>query len=455
MSAKKTEKLNRIFNPSSIAIIGASDKEGSVGFGLVKNLTGAKGIAVFLINPYIKEINGAKTYPDIASTKKKIELAIIAVPAPIVPEILKQCIVAKAGGAIVVASGFGELGQAGKITEKEIAEMCQKAGMPLIGPNCLGIINNSIGLNASFAPISPKKGNIALLSQSGALIDVIIDRAAEEKFGFSKIISYGNEADCSLAGFLEYLKTDKDTKAIIVYLESIKNGREFMDIAKSVSVVKPIIVIKAGRGEIGQQAAATHTGALSTNYEIYKTALRQANVGQADSLDELLDSAKALSLCPRCANGIGVVTNGGGLGVLAADACEENGIVLPDIQPQTIKILDKEKCLEKISIKRNPLDIIGDALPERYEAGVGALLQQNDISGLLVLQSVQIMTRPMENAKIIVSLRKKFPTKPIICCFAGNKLVAEAADYLESNGIPNYNDPKRAVKAFKHLIFPK
>ncbi|MFA5013330.1 MAG: CoA-binding protein, partial [Candidatus Paceibacterota bacterium] len=304
MSKEKIKKLNRIFNPKTIAIVGASDKEGSVGYGLVKNIQdGNNTRTVFLINPFIKEIFGTKTYSDITKVKRSIDLVVIAVPAPIVLEIVRQCVKVKAGGIIIIASGFGESGEEGKGLEKNIVETCVKAGIPLIGPNCLGIMNTSEQLNASFAPLDPRKGNIAFLSQSGAMVDAVLDRCANENFGFSKIVSYGNEADCGLIDFLEYLKTDKQTKAIIVYFEGVADGRGFMEMARAVSKIKPIIAIKAGRGEAGQKAASTHTGSLSTGYEVYRAALKQSGVIQVDSLDALLDSARAFSFQNRINNG--------------------------------------------------------------------------------------------------------------------------------------------------------
>ena len=446
-------KLEKIFNPKSVAIIGASGEEKTVGFGLVKNLfKGSKKRDIFLVNPFDKEIFGEKTYPDITNIKKAVDLAIIAVPAKITLQIIKSCIKKKVGGVIIVASGFGELGEEGKKREEEIVSQLRNAKIPLIGPNCLGIINSEVDLNASFAPAVPLKGHIGFLSQSGALLNSFMDYMSKENMGFSKLVSYGNEADLDLSDFLLYLGEDKHTKVICIYVEGIKNGRRFMEIASEVSKKKPIIAIKSGRSNAGQKAAATHTGSIAGNAQIYETAFKQSGVMLVDTLEELFDSTKALLMQPRCGNGIGIVTNGGGAGVLATDYCEMEKINLVEITEEDIKKIDKKDVLSAVLTKRNPLDLLGDALPDRYLAGIDAFLAQEKIKGLIVIETTQIMTAPLENAKIIIEMKKKYPKKPIVCCFLGGELVLDAIKLLEENNIPNYSDLKRAVKSIKNLI---
>ncbi len=452
MNVKKIKKINYIFNPKSIAVVGASDKELTVGNGLIKNLESEGERKLFYVNPNDNEVLGRETYKKISHIKSKIDLVIIIVHAGLIPQIIKECCAKKVGGILVISNGFSEAGEEGKKLEKEITTMASKADIPLIGPNCLGVINTWADLNASFSPINPQKGDIALLSQSGSMVDAILDISAEESFGFSKVISYGNEADLTLEDFLLYLKNDKETKVIALYFEAIKNGQGFMEAVREVSKYKPVVAIKAGKGAQGQKAATTHTGALSTDYEIYKAALKQSGAIQVDSLEEMLDVIEVLDFQPRCENNIAIITNGGGLGVLATDYCEEMKINLPELENKTIRLMEKEESMEKVLTKRNPLDIIGDAVSARYEAGIRSLLEQENISGLLIMQSMQIMTEPLENAKIIVELNKKFPKKAIVCCFAGKKLVAEAIEYLEKNKIPNYADPYRAVNALNNLI---
>ncbi len=446
-------KMDKIFNPKSIAIIGASDEPHTVGSGLTKNALEGKDLRkIFCINPSRDEVFGMKCFDKISDIKEKIDLAVIAVPARIVPDIVKECCDKKVGAIMIVSSGFKESGEEGKKREEEIKSMSADAGIPLIGPNCLGIINPPINLNASFAPLSPKAGNIAFLSQSGALLDSILAGSEEENFGFSKIVSYGNEADLGLCDFLEYLKTDEDTKVVAIYFEGINDGRRFMEIAEEITKTKPMVAIKSGRSNAGREAALTHTGSLAGDYKIYEAAMKQCGVVLVDTLEELFDASKALAWQPRCGNGIGIVTNGGGLGVLTVDYCSELGINVPKLKKEAISFLEKKKAMEKVIYKDNPLDVIGDALADRYEASIEALLQQDDIKGLIVISTPQIMTEHENNAKIIVELKKKYPTKPIVGCFIGGELVGPAVKYLEDNRIPNYSDPKRAVRSIKSLI---
>lgn len=440
--------MKRIFNPKSIALIGASEEAGTVGFGLAKNLLeGKDSRKVYFINPKREEVLGVECFKSILDIKAKIDLAVIAVPASIVKDIVSACCEKKVGGIIIISSGFKESGK--EKEELEIRDIARKYRIPLIGPNCLGIINPSINLNASFAPVTPKKGNIAFLSQSGALLDSVIDK---NSLGFSKIVSYGNEADLDLADFVDYLKTDEETKVISIYFEGIKDGRKFMRIASEASKIKPIVAIKSGRSDKGKEAAGTHTGTLAGDYSVYAAAMKQSGVILVDTLEELFDVSLALSSLPRCDNGIGIITNGGGLGVLALDYSCEAGIEIPDLSTATLSLLEKSKSMEKVVNKSNPLDLLGDALSDRYAIGIESMLKQKDINGLLVISTPQLMTEHEKNAKIVVELKNKYPLKPIVCCFLGGQSVNSSIKYLEENGIPNYADVKRAVKSIKSLI---
>lgn len=443
--------LDKIFNPSSIAIIGASEEERSVGEGLVKNLLTSQK-KIFCVNPFRKKVFQMDCFGKITDIRESVDLAIVAVPAPAVLDVIEECCQKKVKGIIVISSGFQETGEEGRRREEQMKEIVEKAGIPLIGPNCLGIINLSNNLNASFASVLPQKGNLALLSQSGSLANALIDKSLEFNLGFSKIVSYGNEAQVDLPQLLSYLQNDKETKAILLYLEGVKRGREFFETAREVSQCKPIVVLKAGRGKIGEKAVATHTGSLVGNYETYQAVFKQAGLIEADSLEELLDIGKALSFTQNIKNGIGIITNGGGLGVLAVDFCEKLGVEVSELSKETKEALSKDKRLDKVLIKSNPLDIMGDALSERYGAGLRCFLGAREINGVLVIQSTQIMTEPIKNAKIIGEMKKEFPAKPIVCCFVGGPLIKDAVAYLEENRIPNYSDPKRAIRAIKSLI---
>ena len=459
----KEDKISRIFEPKTIALIGASRDINSVGYGILKNLV--KGCVfesefcrpfrgnVYPINPNAYELLGKKCYPNIKDIECDIDLAIIAVPAKIVLEISKECVEKKVKGAVIISAGFAELGEKGKELQNKIAEVFKKAGIPLIGPNCLGIIRPAINLNASFAPTMPPAGNVAFISQSGALADSIIDWAVKNRYGFSVLISYGNKADLDVPDFLDLLEKDESTKAIAIYLEGIDDGRRFMDIAKRVSLKKPIICLKAGRTEKGVKAISSHTGSLAGSYQIYESAFRQSNVFVADTLEELFDNAKALANQPVCKrNAVAVITNGGGCGVLCADYCEELGINLVELKENTLKILDKSGKMHPAYSRANPLDIVGDALPDRYYVAINTLLAENYIDGLIVIQTMQTMTNPEEDARIIIDAKARYPEKPIVCVYLGGELSQRGIRLLESNGIPNYNDLKKAALAMKALI---
>lgn len=446
------KKLDKIFNPRTIAVIGASEEDRTVGKGLCENLLRSGWENVYMINPFQEKVFGRACLKKITDIKEKVDLAVIAVPAKIVPSAVKECCDKKVGGMAIVSNGFSEDGPAGKKLEAGIVEMARNANIPIVGPNCLGIINAVAGMNASFSPVSPKAGNIAMLSQSGALLDSMLCSSAEENFGFSKVISYGNESDLNLCDFLEYLRDDKDTDVISIYFEGLRDGRRFMKIAQEVSKIKPIVAIKSGRSAAGKSAALTHTGSLAGDYPVCVAAMKQSGVILVDTLEELFDVSKSLAWQPRCNNGIGIVTNGGGLGVLSVDYCAEEGIIVPHLKPKTEDFLAQSKTMERVKARNNPFDVIGDALADRYEVAIEAMLKQDDIFSVLVISTPQIMTEHMENAKIMVKMKRKYPHKALVACFVGGSFSTEAVRYLEDNHVPNYADPKRAVKSIRKLI---
>jgi len=445
------KNLDRIFNPKSVAIIGASSKEKSVGFGLVKNiLTGKEIRQVFFVNPNQREVLGEKTFNKITDIPAEIDLAVIAVPAPSVSQVIDDCCNKKVGGIIVISAGFNEMGKDGEARQSDILEKVRRAGIPMVGPNCLGVIRTKNKLNASFAPATPKNGNVAFISQSGALLDIIVDGA--EKLGMSYAISYGNEADVTLNDLLEWLEKDDDTKVIALYVEAISNGREFMEIAKRITKVKPIIAIKAGKSEAVSRVVKSHTGSLAGDYQTYKAVFKQTGIIEADSIEELIDISKVLSWQPACQNFFAVVTNGGGCGVMASDYCKEQGINLANLSQEIVDKISNSSDMSSLWSKSNPVDIIGDASPSRYKVAIEAVLSQNNVGGLIVIQAPQIMTDPMENAKIIVEAKKLFPEKPVICFLLGGEISRDAVDFLENNNIPNYSELKRGIIAIKSLV---
>ncbi|MEA3453273.1 MAG: CoA-binding protein [Patescibacteria group bacterium] len=446
-------KLNSIFNPQTVAIIGATDRIGSVGRGLVKNLLdNGRSRKIYLINPNRNKVFGIKTFSEIQSVDKKIDLAVIAVPAKIVFKIVKQCCEKKVKGIIIISSGFAEIGTDGALLQSKVIGLTNRANIALVGPNCLGVLRPSTGLNASFAPLSPNNGAISLISQSGALLDSVIDASADKSYGFSTVLSYGNEAGITLPNFLDWAGKDKKTKVISLYFEGLKNGREFFNVAKEVSKTKPIIVLKGGKTKTAQKAVSSHTGSLAGAAEIYSAAFKQAGLIEVNSLQELLDVSKALVWQPKCKNGIGIITNGGGAGILATDYCHQLGIKLTKLDSITREKINKSKEMHPGWSKNNPIDVVGDALSNRYKIAIDALIKQKDVNGLMIIQTMQVMTEPIKNAKIIINAKKRYPNKPIVTVFMGGKLTNPSINLLEKNKIPNYSDPMRAAHAFKALI---
>ncbi len=447
----KRIRLQKFFNPKTVAIIGATDRPGSVGRGLCKNLfEGRNKRKIYFVNPFKNKVLGIKTYQKITDIKERIDLAIIAVPARVVPKIAEDC--AKKGvlGVIIISSGFAETGEQGKKLQNKVKKTLKD--IFLVGPNCLGVINPYTKLNASFAPQTPQKGKIAFISQSGALIDSVIDKSLDENYGFSWIISYGNEAGITLTDFLEFVCQDKNTKTIALYLEGVKDGKKFYRTLRKITQKKPVVILKGGKTKLSQRAVSSHTGSLAGEREIYSAVFKQAGAIEAESIEEMLDIAKALAWLPKCKNGIGIVTNGGGAGILTTDYCQDLGIKLTKLKQETIRKINSSSVIPSHWSKNNPVDIIGDALSDRYKIAIEALISQKDIYGLIVIQTLQIMTQPLENAKIIIETQRKWKNKPIITVFMGGKNVKKAIKLLEKNKIPNYLDPLRAVKAMRTLV---
>jgi len=417
---------------------------------------------VFFVNTNQAEILGNKVYAKIGDIAGEIDLAVVAVPAQFVLQVVSECCQRKVGGIIIVSSGFGEIGGNGKIMQDQILEMVRKAGIPMLGPNCLGIIRTENKLNVSFAPSTPKSGSAAFISQSGALLDVIID--GSEKMGMSYAISYGNEADITLTDLLEWIAGDSLTKVLALYVEAISDGQKFMEVAKKITKIKPIVAIKAGKFESAKNVVKSHTGSLAGDYQIYKTVFKQTGIIEADSIEELTDISKVLSWQPArnashsdaggpfCRNSFAIVTNGGGCGVMATDYCKTYGINLAKLSKETIDKISSSGEMSPNWSKSNPADIVGDALPGRYKVAIEAILSQKDVAGLMVIQTPQIMTSPLENAKIIVEAKKLFPEKPIVCFFLGGEMSSEAIKLLEENNVPNYSELKRGIVAIKALV---
>jgi len=455
--------MDHILKPQSIALIGASRKKDSVGHGILVNLLKGGVFAsryskpfkgkVYAVNPKADSVLGKKCYANVKDIPGNVDLAVIAIPSQYVLQAMKDCADKGIKGAIVISAGFGEFGEKGKAMQQEILKVAKKARIRIVGPNCLGVLRTENSMNASFAPTMPPRGKIAFVSQSGALADSVIDWAIDNRYGFSNVISYGNKADLDAPDFLGWLADDPETSVITMYVEGVKDGKRLLDVAKKVVKKKPVVALKAGRGEAGSKAISSHTGSLAGSYKVYEAAFRQAGVIIADNVEELFDLAKALAEQPPLKkNGIAIVTNGGGCGVLAADYCEELGVELAVFKKSTIAKLEKGGKMHPAYSKRNPLDIVGDALPERYKQAIDTLIAEPYIHGLIVLQTMQTMTDPVKDAQVVVQAHRKHPDKPILCVYMGGRFTRAGIKYLETHRIPDYNDPKKAAKAMWALL---
>ncbi|MFH1779874.1 MAG: CoA-binding protein [Candidatus Micrarchaeota archaeon] len=455
------KNLRYLLEPESVAVIGASRDINSVGYGILKGLTHgcvlpspyAKKFAgkVYPVNPNATEILGLPCFKSILEVKESIDLAVIAIPAELVLQAVKECAKKKVKAIIIVSAGFGEMGVKGTKMQEEIKTLTKKNKIPLLGPNSLGLMNLEKNLNASFALSTPPLGNVVFLTQSGALADSIIDWALQEIYSFQSIISLGNKADLNESDFIDWYSKNKKTKAITLYLESVSQGRTFFESIKNcVEKGKQVIVLKGGRTNAGLQAASSHTGALSGDYEVFKAAVKQAGGINADTLEELFNLAKAFSMQPKAkGKNVAIITNGGGAGVLTSDYCEKHSLNIVPLTEKTIKTMDESKVMNPAYSRRNPLDLVGDALPERFDVALNAVLKQEDVDSCIVIQTLQTMTDALNDARMVVKAKKY--GKPIATVFMGGKYTREAVLLLTKNNVPNYNDPEKAVKAIAAL----
>ncbi|MEW6528734.1 MAG: CoA-binding protein [Candidatus Micrarchaeota archaeon] len=449
---KLIKNLDYIFNAKSIAIIGASDNPEKLGNVILKNfIDGGFGGRIFPINPKYKALLNLKCYSNVLAVKEEINCAIIATPAQTVSAILEQCAKKKIRGIVLLSGGFAEAGN--NKLEEEITDICKKNEIALIGPNCLGILNPHTRIDSIFMPFykfqRPCPGSIAFITQSGGVGSTVVDLAASYGVGISKFISYGNGAVLSEADFLEYLEQDKKTKIIILYLEGTKDGTRFFNAIKKVNRKKPIIVLKAGKGEKAGEAAKSHTGNLAGNYLAYKAAFRQAKVIEAESLEELFDFVKIFRQTLPNGNRIGIITNGGGIGVLTADAIEREGLTIAQMEAKTVRAI--KNILPEYGNVGNPLDLIADAGVEKFETATELFMQDANID--IIIIDVLFQVPPVDERLLKVLIRASDDKrKPIAVVAMGGNYTERQRTMLESNGVPTYNDPLTAVKAIKKLI---
>ena len=444
-------KLDAIFRPKSVAVIGASSTPGKVGYVLANNLLkSGYDDPVYLVNVRGGEILGHKAYKSISDIPDEVELAVISIPSKYVLDTVVECGEKGVKALIVISAGFKETGHEGAELEKKIVEAAQKYGMRVQGPNCLGAINTHVPYDLSFASTLPKKGSIGFITQSGALGTAILDWIIAEEIGFGSIISLGNKADLDEVDFIEAMAEDPNIKVILLYLESIERGRKFLDVASEVVKKKPIMVVKGGTSSAGAKAAGSHTGALVGSFLAYQKAFDKAGVILSESMEDLFNYAVAFTeqSLPED-EGIAIVTNAGGPGILSTDLIEKLGMKMSSITDETRQYLKEN--LPAAASTGNPIDILGDALPDRYAIALEASLKDPNVHSVVVLLTPQAMTDSLTTAKNLVEISKKYPEKPVLSVFMGGDWVDDAADYLKDNGVPCYNFPEKGIKTLNAL----
>ncbi len=442
--------LKRLFEPTSVAIFGASDREDSVGGLVFRNMLdgGFKG-SLYPMNPKHDTVQGQQAFPNLSAVREPVDLAVIATPAHTVPAIIEDCGEHGVKSAVILSAGFREVGAEGRKLEKAVLDTARRYGIRFIGPNCLGIMRPSLGVNATFYRGAAAPGKLALVSQSGALCTAILDWAAPNGVGFSSVISTGISADLDFGEVLDYLVNDPETESILLYIEGIHNARSFMSGLRAAARVKPVIALKVGRHAAGSKAAMSHTGALVGADDVFDAALRRAGVVRGMRIGNLFSVASTLAAHYKIqGQRLAVVTNGGGPGVMAIDRAADLGLPLARLSDKTMARLDE--TMPATWSKANPVDIIGDAGPDRYAIAVKACLDDKNVDGVLVILTPQAMTQPTAVADAVIEVNKG-NKKPLLACWMGGIQVAEARNHLVQAGLPSFNTPEAAVEAFDAL----
>jgi acetyl coenzyme A synthetase (ADP forming)-like protein len=439
--------LEHLFSPESVAIVGASHKPGKVGHDILANLVkGGFTGKIIPVNPSGGTLMGLPVFVNLASYDGNIDQVILAVPKSAIIANVKDAIAKKAKNIIMITAGFKESGPEGLALENEVIGLCRRGGVRLLGPNCLGLLNTKNGLNSSFAGDLPRSGSIAIMSQSGALCTSILDLAAGRHLGLSKLVSIGNKADINENDLLSYFAQDADSKVIVGYLENIVTGDKFIKVADATCTKKPVVILKSGTSKAGQKAAASHTGVLAGTDTAYGAAFKRSGVIRADTFEALFDYASALSMQPLPkGDRVLIITNAGGPGTMAADAVEHAGMTVAELDTNTAAAL-RDKLPEAASVG-NPVDVLGDAPPERYAEALKAAQDDPSVDAIIVILTPQAMTNPTEAARAIV--REINGSKPVLASFMGGKEVLPGRQELTEAGLPDYESPERAVAALK------
>lgn len=442
--------LEMFFAPRSIAVVGAGREPGKLGYDVLNNLLqyGYKG-QVHPINPKADEILGLKCYPTVLEVPGPVDLAVIVVPARFVPDVIQQCGEKGVKGAIIISAGFKEAGLEGVKLERQVVATAKEYGLRIVGPNCLGIIDTVQPMDASFAVGIPPHGQIAFMSQSGALCTAILDWALANNIGFSYFVSLGNKADVDEVDLMEAWDSNPNAKVMIAYVEGLRDGRRFMDVARRVTRRTPVIAVKSGNTEAGSRAVSSHTGSLAGSDRAYDAAFRQTGVLRASSIQELFDYAIAFAYQPVLrGNRIAIVTNAGGPAIMATDALESSGLKLAPLAKETIEHLQAN--LPAAANTYNPIDVLGDARADRYALGIDAAFKDPNVDGLIVILTPQVMTEIEETAQEVARLSKLYD-KPVVGCFMGEEKVSAGIEILTREQVPNYQFPERAAAALKAI----
>ncbi len=446
--------LDAFFTPRSIAVIGASTNPHKLGYAVLDNLVNGGYLSderkVYPINPRSKEILGLPAYPSVLEVAAPIDLAVIVIPYPIVPEALHTCGEKKIPAAIVISAGFREAGMEGFEREQELVEISREYGIRLIGPNCLGVIDTVTPMNASFSAGMPPKGPMDFMSQSGALGTAILDWAQAGRLGLSKFVSLGNKADVSETDLLGAWGEDSASSVILCYIEGLPDGQEFIRTARKISKSKPIVALKSGITQAGSRAVSSHTGSLAGSEQAYQAAFTQAGVIRADSLEDLFDFAIGFGYLTHLkGDRIAILTNAGGPGILATDALERAGLKLARFDPERIRSL--EQFLPDAASAANPVDVLGDARADRYKFALEQIISDPHVDGVLIILTPQAMTEIVETAKVVAEIDSRVDI-PLLACFMGEARVKVGVEVLEAHNIPNYAFPERAARVLQAMI---
>ncbi|UCC92199.1 MAG: acetate--CoA ligase family protein [Thermoplasmata archaeon] len=448
---RRTHALDPLFTPSSIAVVGASNKENKVGYLVVRNLiSSGYGGPIYPVNRKAPEIQGIKAYPSVSDIPGEVDMAVSCVPARFVPTVIEEAGEKGARSCVIITAGFSEVGKDGKDLEREVEDIALRYGMRLLGPNCLGLVNTDHDMNATFASRTPRDGGLAIISQSGAVCVTVLDWAEQNRVGFSKFISVGNKLDIEESDLIDYLKDDDQTRMVMMYIEHIESGREFIAAAREATRSKPVLALKSGRTEAGAKAASSHTGAIAGADSVYEAAFRKAGVMRVRRLTEFFDFAKAFTQLPLPKGGrVAIVSNAGGFAVVSSDAVADE----PELQMASFSkaILDQlSRDLPAEANIYNPIDVLGDARLERYRLSIEAMLAEDRVDSIVVIMA-PVGTAAVANiAQYIADLGERL-TKPLVTCLMGGADMEEGIRILRASRVPNFDSPERAIQTLGGL----